>query len=88
MGWITRGTGRNYDSIKGFGAGTGNLRSMVLDYSTYNRKCKQCGESGKFPEHECWKNLYGSTKAMEPHVPKDFLWIAPFFNLKMFQLEF
>jgi hypothetical protein len=57
-------------SLNGFRVVIGNLCSMVLDYSTCNRKCKKCGESEKSPEHECWKNCYGSVKAMKPRVAK------------------
>lgn len=70
MGWSTRGTGRNYDSLNGFGAAIGTMSGMVLDYSTCNRSCKKC-EIGHHPsDHDCRKNFFGSAKAMEPRVAK------------------
>lgn len=70
MGWSTRGTGRNYDSLNGFGAIIGHFSGLVLDYSTCNRKCRKCDSSINTPDHDCRKNFYGSAKAMEPHVAK------------------
>lgn len=70
MGWSTRGTGRNYDSLNGFGAAIGARSGLVLDYGTCNRACKMC-ELGNHPSnHDCRKNFSGSAKAMEPHVAK------------------
>lgn len=62
--------GRNYDSLNGFGAVSGNRSGMVSDYSTCNRKCKKYGESEKPPEHDCQENFYGSAKAVELHIAK------------------
>ncbi|KYN05243.1 hypothetical protein ALC62_03847 [Cyphomyrmex costatus] len=71
MGWSRRGTGRNYDSLNGFGAIIGSMSGLVLDYSTRNRKCKKC-DSGNHPtNHDCRLNFWGIAKAMEPDVAKD-----------------
>ncbi|XP_048514968.1 uncharacterized protein LOC125501888 [Athalia rosae] len=70
MGWSTRGTGRNYNSLNGFGAIIGHFSGLVLDYSTCNRKCRKCDSSNNPPDHDCRKNFYGSAKAMEPQVAK------------------
>ncbi|XP_011171636.3 uncharacterized protein LOC105204279 [Solenopsis invicta] len=70
MGWSTRGAGRNYDSLNGFGAIVGHRSGMILDYSTCNRMCKKCNATDQPPDHDCRKNFDGSAKAMEPHVAK------------------
>ncbi|XP_024891144.1 uncharacterized protein LOC112466982 [Temnothorax curvispinosus] len=71
MKWSTRGSGRNYDSLNGFGAVIGHYSGMVLDYATCNRKCKKCDNNdGHVPDHDCRRNFYGSAKAMEPCVGK------------------
>lgn len=70
MAWSTRGTGRDYDSLNGFGALIGLESGLVSDYATCNRKCKKCDLKTDEPDHalQCRKNFYGSAKAMEPHV--------------------
>lgn len=73
MGWSTRDTGRNYDSLNGFGAIIGNLSGKVLDYATCNRKCKKCDSLNNPPNHDCGKKFYGSAKAMEPYIAKNLL---------------
>ena len=68
MGWSTRGTGRDYDSLNGFGSIVGVFSKQILDYSTCNRKCKKC-DKGRTPfDHDCRLNFWGSAKAMEAHV--------------------
>lgn len=74
MGWSTRGAGRSYDSLNGFGAIIGQHSGMVLDYATCNRTCKKCDGTIQPPSHhDCWKNFDGSAKAMEPHVAKNLI---------------
>lgn len=68
MGWTTRGAGRSYDSLTGFGALIGSQTRKVLDYRTCNRKCKMCDMGHDKADHNCRKNFNGSAKAMEPHV--------------------
>ena len=65
MGWTTRGTGRDYDSLNAL---IGSLSGKILDYFTCNRKCKKC-EMGRSPfDHDCRLNFCGSAKAMEAHA--------------------
>lgn len=71
MGWSRRGTGRNYDSLNGYGAIIGNLSGLILDYSTCNRKCKKCDNGNSPDNHDCRVNFWGSAKAMESHVGKN-----------------
>lgn len=71
MGWSTRGAGRQYDSLNGYGAIIGHFSGQVLDYGTCNRKCKKCDLNGNSLDHDCRRNFYGSAKAMEPHVGKN-----------------
>lgn len=68
MGWMTRGTGRDYDSLNGFGSLVGALSGQVLDYSTCNQKCKKCDMRSSPFDHNCRLNFWGSAKAMEAHV--------------------
>ena len=66
MGWTTRGTGRNYDSLTGLAALIGFFNKKVLAYVSKNRKCRMC-DSGHAPEdHDCRRNFEGFAKAMEP----------------------
>ena len=68
MGWSKRGTGRDYDSLNGYGCLVGVFSQQVLEYSTCNRKCKSC-DMGQSPwNHDCRLNFWGSAKAMEGHV--------------------
>ena len=53
MGWTTRGTGRDYNSLNGFGALIGSLSGKILDYFTCNRKCKKCEMGRSLFDHDC-----------------------------------
>ncbi|XP_066582289.1 uncharacterized protein [Prorops nasuta] len=68
MGWITRGTGRTYDSLSGTGALIGHFSKKVISYITLNRKCRMCDMSHSPNDHDCRLNFQGSAKAMEPHA--------------------
>lgn len=71
MGWSKRGSGRNYDSLNGYGAIVGNLSGKVLDYQQCNRKCKACDLGNAPSSHDCRVNYYGSAKGMEPHTAEN-----------------
>lgn len=66
MGWITRGTGMNYDSLTGYGTLIGFFSKKIIAYTTMNRKCKMCDYGHSPDDHDCRKNFEGSAKAMEP----------------------
>lgn len=68
MGWTTRGSGRSYDGLDGFGALTGVMSGLVLDYGTCNRKCANCDSKIESPDHDSRRNFCGSAKAMEAHL--------------------
>jgi len=65
MGWSKRGTGRNYDSLNGYGAIIGYMSKKVLDFTTRNRQCYLCDVGHSKADHDCRKNFEGSAKAME-----------------------
>lgn len=71
MGWITRGTGKTYDSLTGSAALVGKLTNKVLSYTSKNRKCRQCDRGSPQNEHDCRRNFKGSAKAMEPAAAVD-----------------
>jgi len=73
MGWTTRGSGRSYDSLNGFGAISGKMSGLSLDYSTRNRKCKKCDRSEHPPGHACRKNFWGSARSMEADIGKELI---------------
>ncbi|XP_039303466.1 uncharacterized protein LOC120357356 [Solenopsis invicta] len=66
MGWSTRGTGRNYDSLTGSAALIGLFTQKVLSYTSLNRKCRMCDRGHDPEDHDCRRNFEGSAKAMEP----------------------
>ena len=66
MGWPTRGTGREYDSLSGAAAMIGFFSKKVLSYTSKNRKCRLCDLGYDPKDHDCRKNFDGSAKAMEP----------------------
>ena len=68
MGWHTRGSGYQYDSLSGVGHHIGNQSSKVLEYATRNRKCRMCDKGHVKTDHDCRLNYYGTVKAMEPDV--------------------
>lgn len=68
MGWVTRGTGRTYDSLTGYGTLIGFFSKKVLAYSVMNRKCKKCDLGHPPSDHDCRKNFEGAAKAMEPEA--------------------
>ncbi|XP_046587817.1 uncharacterized protein LOC124292970 [Neodiprion lecontei] len=65
MGWTTRGTGRNYDSLTGSAALVGFFTKKVLTYISKNRKCRKCDRGHDSSDHDCRLNFEGSAKAME-----------------------
>lgn len=54
MVWCTRGSGRQYDSLSGFGHIIGSESGKVICYTTRNRKCRLCdnGHSKDHPESD------------------------------------
>lgn len=68
MGWSTRGTGRKYDSLNGYGTIIGFLSGKILDFASRNRKCMLCEKGIAKESHDCRKNFEGSAKAMEADV--------------------
>lgn len=65
MGWSTRGTGRDYDSLTGSAALIGFFTKKVLSYTSKNRKCQKCDRGHDSSDHDCRLNFEGSAKAME-----------------------
>lgn len=65
MGWSTRGSGRNYDSLGGYGVFIGTQSSKIIEYATRNRKCRLCDNGHPQSDHDCRLNFSGSAKAME-----------------------
>ena len=49
MGWITRDTGKTYDSLCETAAVIGYFSKKVICYVTLNRKCAKC-DRGHSPE--------------------------------------
>ena len=68
MGWSTRGTGRSYDSLNGYGTIIGFFSGKILDYQTCNRKCRKCDLGYKKGHKGCRKNFEGSAKSMEAYA--------------------
>ncbi|XP_015189531.1 PREDICTED: uncharacterized protein LOC107073407 [Polistes dominula] len=86
MGWSTRRTGRNYDSLNGFGAIVGIYSQAVLDYSTCNKKCKKY-DAGHTPfDHDCRMNFSGSAKAMEAHAANQLINKSSILNSKTVEI--
>lgn len=69
MGWSTRvrETGRNYDSLNGFDF-LGNESKRVIDYYTWNRKCRMCDLGHSPTNHDYRCNFEGNAKAMESNA--------------------
>ena len=65
MGWPTRGTGRNYETLSGHAALMGHFSKTVLSYVLLNRKCRMCDLGHRVDDHNCRLNFEGSAKAME-----------------------
>lgn len=86
MGWSTRGTGRDYDSLNGFGSIVGHFSHQILDYSTCNRKCKKCDVGHSPFDHDCRLNFKGSAKAMEAHVANKLVNESAILQLKNVQV--
>ena len=68
MGWNTRGSGFQYDSLSGVGHLIGSQSGKVLNYSTRNRKCRMCDRGHPKMSHDCRLNYYGTAKVMESDV--------------------
>ena len=66
MGWPTRGTGRQFDSLSGGASYIGFFSRKVLAYTSKNRKCRMCDLGHDPKDHDCRLNFVGSAKAMEP----------------------
>lgn len=66
MGWPTRGSGFQYDSLSGVGVLMGCESGKVLSYATRNRNCRMCNAGNTC--HDCRLNSYGTAKAMEADV--------------------
>jgi len=86
IGWSTRGTGRDYDSLNGFGSIVGHFSHQILDYSTCNRKCKKCDVKHSPFDHDCRLNFKGSAKAMEAHVANKLVNESAILKLKNVQV--
>ena len=69
MAWSKLGTGRNYNSLKGYAAIMGTLTGKVLDFEARNRSCRMCDDYGHDPtDHDGRKNHLGSAKSMGADV--------------------
>ena len=70
MGWSKRGKGHN--SLEGVGHMMGLETGQVLYYNTRNKRCAICERAERnnevAPPHDCRRNWYGSSKAMESDV--------------------
>lgn len=72
MGWQKRGSGRCYDSKSGVGTLIGNMSGKICAYGVRSKCCRTCdyhsARGSEIPDHMCYKNWGGSSKAMEPDV--------------------
>ncbi|KAK0077066.1 hypothetical protein PV325_004505 [Microctonus aethiopoides] len=66
MGWTTRGTRKNNDSLTGYSVLIGYFSKKVMAYDIRNRKCRICNGGHKPEDHDCSKNFQGTAKSMEP----------------------
>ncbi|XP_031570272.1 uncharacterized protein LOC116304652 [Actinia tenebrosa] len=68
MGWQKRGKGHN--SSTGQGAVMSLSSGKILDFTTRTKTCRHCTyakkNGSKAKKHDCRKNHFGSSKAMEP----------------------
>ena len=80
MGWSKRGSGRQYDSLNGYGALIGSLSGKIIDFHTCNRKCRRCDLGHPQTDHDCRLNYYGSAKGMEPHAANILVNISQIFK--------
>ena len=73
MSWRTKT--RQYNSKSGTGCIIGHNTGKCIDFQTRNKDCRYCDlalRNGREPkEHECRKNLSGSSKSMESEVCQD-----------------
>ena len=68
MGWQTRGSGYQYDSLSSAWHLIGSQSGKVLDFSTRNRKCRMCDKGHERSNHDYRLNFFGTAKAMEPEI--------------------
>ncbi|CAC5393417.1 unnamed protein product [Mytilus coruscus] len=72
MGWQKRGSGRKYNSKSGVGSMIGHLTGKLIDLDLRSTDCRFCsyweGKGKEQPLHNCTRNWYGTSKAMEPDV--------------------
>ncbi|XP_053382773.1 uncharacterized protein LOC128549640 [Mercenaria mercenaria] len=72
MGWQKRGSGRCYDSKSGVGTVIGNFTGKICAYGIRSKCCRKCDyhsvKGNGIPDHNCYRNWGGSSKAMEPDV--------------------
>ena len=72
MGWQKRSSGRRYDSASGVGTMVGQETGKIVDYGIRSKDCRICTiwtrRNEIPPEHECFKNFSGSSRAMEADV--------------------
>lgn len=78
MGWTTRGTGGNYDSLTGSAAFMGFLTEKILAHISKNRNCRMCHLGHSPTHHDCRRNFEGTAKAMEPKTAADLVLNAIF----------
>ena len=72
MGWQKRSSGRKYDSASGVGTMIGQKTGKIIDYGVRSKDCRTCmywsNRNAAVPEHQCFKNFSGSSRAMEADV--------------------
>ena len=77
MCWPKRGSGRTYNSLAGIGTVIGHETKKVLGCQIRNKQCRKCayweGKGEMVPNHECRKNWFGTSKAMEPDAAAEIL---------------
>ena len=75
MGWVTKGSGKSYNSHVGFGQCVGCYSNKVVSSHIYCRSCRVCDIASRtqtnatdmmtVKKHTCMKNWEGSSKSME-----------------------
>ena len=68
MGWHTRSSGYQYDSLGGVDHLIGIQSGKVLEYATANRKCRMCDKGHVKTDHDCRFNYYSAARAIVPDV--------------------
>ena len=72
MCWQKRGSGRQYNSMSGVGCAIGPNTGKVLGFDILSKACRKCAywetKGKQAPDHECSRNWFGSSKAMESEV--------------------